>query len=116
MPVLAAAGAQVTSFDLSDEQLKKDLETCKENNLDVLIEQGNMQDLSRFADASFDLIFHPCCNVFIPDPLPVWRECFRVLKEGANFLQVSCLRICMKMGGLIKVGYCLNTPVSQWLL
>lgn len=86
VPVLAAAGAQVTSLDLSSEQLKKDLETCTAHNLDVVIEQGNMQDLSRFADASFDLIFHPCCNVFIPDPTPVWKECFRVLKAGGRLL------------------------------
>jgi SAM-dependent methyltransferase len=41
--------------------------------------QGDMRDLSVFADASFDLIFHPCSNTFVPDVRPVWREAFRVL-------------------------------------
>jgi len=35
-----------------------------------------------FADNSFDLIFNPCSIVFIDNVLPVWSECFRVLKPS----------------------------------
>lgn len=41
-----------------------------------------MKDLSAFADHSFDLIFNPCSVLFVEDVLPVWKECFRVLKPG----------------------------------
>lgn len=82
-PVLAAAGAHVTSFDLSEEQLNKDREVAARDGLSLSCVQGNMADLSRFAAESFDLIFHPVSNVFVPDVSAVWRECYRVLKpEG----------------------------------
>ena len=45
-----------------------------------------MRDLSAFADASFDLVFHPVSNVFCPDLAPVWRECHRVLRAGGVLL------------------------------
>ena len=45
-----------------------------------------MADLSCFADASFDLVFHPASNVFVPDVGPVWRECHRVLRAGGELL------------------------------
>lgn len=79
-PLLAAAGAKVTSFDNSDEQLAKDKLVADRDSLDVKIVHGDMADLSTFADESFDLIFHPVSNVFAADVKPVWRECFRVLK------------------------------------
>lgn len=82
-PVLAAAGAHVTSFDLSEEQLNKDRAVAARDGLSLLCAQGHMADLSRFSDESFDLIFHPVSNVFAPDVSAVWRECYRVLKpEG----------------------------------
>lgn len=34
------------------------------------------------ADESFDFIFHPCSNGFVPDVRPVWKEAYRVLKKG----------------------------------
>ena len=34
------------------------------DGLDIAYEQGDMADLSRFDDESFDLIFHPVSNVF----------------------------------------------------
>ncbi len=41
-----------------------------------------MRDLSRFPDASFDIVFHPVSNIFIDDVRPVWKECHRVLRKG----------------------------------
>ena len=45
-----------------------------------------MADLSCFEDESFGLIVHPCSNCFVPNVLPVWRECARVLRSGGVLL------------------------------
>lgn len=85
-PVLAAAGACVVSFDNADEQLAKDASVAARDGLALITERGDMADLSRFADGSFDLVFHPVSNVFAPDPQAVWRECHRVLVAGGRLL------------------------------
>ncbi|AIY42424.1 Methyltransferase [Collimonas arenae] len=85
-PVLAAAGADVTVFDLSREQLEKDLAVAHRDGLSLDIVQGDMRDLSHFSDATFDLIFHPISNQYVPDIQPVWKECFRVLRYGGELL------------------------------
>lgn len=86
IPILAAAGANVTSFDNSAKQLEKDKFVAEREGLKIRLEKGDAADLSRFADESFDLIFHPCSNCFIKNILPVWRECFRVLRRGGVLL------------------------------
>lgn len=92
-PVLAAAGAEVTSFDLSDEQLRKDQDVATRHGLAVACVQGDMADLSVFPADRFDLVFHPVSNVFAPALSAVWRECYRVLRPGgvllAGFMQPS---------------------------
>ena len=85
-PILAAAGARVVSFDLSDEQLRKDQLVADRDGLALRCVRGHMADLSCFADASFDLVFHPVSNVFVPELAPVWRECYRVLRPGGELL------------------------------
>ena len=85
-PILSAAGANVTVFDNSAKQLEQDKFVAERDNLEIRIEKGDAADLSRFADASFDLIFHPCSNCFIPKLEPVWRECFRILRRGGAML------------------------------
>src|SRR6185503_3270622 len=85
-PILSAAGAKVTSFDLSDEQLAKDRLVADRDGLQLKCVHGDMADLSCFANDSFDLIFHPASNVFVPDVEPVWRECHRVLRRGGSLL------------------------------
>ncbi len=86
MPILAAAGGNITSFDNSDEQLAKDSQVAAAEGLSITTIQGDMADLSVFADAQFDLIFHPVSNCFVPDVNKVWQECFRVLKPGGRLL------------------------------
>ncbi len=85
-PILAAAGAKVTSFDNSDEQLAKDELVAKRDSLDLRAVQGDMADLSAFMDETFDLIFQSVSNVFVEGVNPVWRECSRVLKPGGRLL------------------------------
>jgi SAM-dependent methyltransferase len=85
-PILAAAGAEVVSFDLSEAQLSKDHFVSEREDLDVRCVQGDMTDMAPFSDGEFDLIFHPVSNVFVPDVAPVWRECYRVLKVGGRLL------------------------------
>jgi len=85
-PVLAAAGARVTVLDNSPRQLAQDRMVAERDSLDLTTVLGDMRDLSAFADASFDLVFHPVSNVFCPDVEPVWRECYRVLRPGGSLL------------------------------
>lgn len=101
-PILAAAGASVVVFDNSPRQLDQDRLVAERDRashrashpegdpggerLDLTTVEGDMRDLSVFADATFDLVFHPCANLFIPDIRPVWRESFRVLRAGGRLL------------------------------
>ncbi|HEY0547872.1 MAG TPA: class I SAM-dependent methyltransferase [Pyrinomonadaceae bacterium] len=85
-PIFAAAGARVTTLDNSAEQLARDRLVAERESLQMRLEKGDMADLSRFADESFDLVFHPCSNCFAPDVRPVWREAFRVLRRGGALL------------------------------
>ncbi len=85
-PILAAAGADVTVFDNSPKQLGQDTFVAERDGLSLKTQQGDMADLSMFADGSFDLIFHPCSNCFAENVLPVWHEAFRVLRPGGTLL------------------------------
>jgi SAM-dependent methyltransferase len=85
-PLLAAAGAAVTVFDNSPRQLRQDLHVAERDSLVLSTVEGDMADLSVFADESFGLIVHPCSNCFVSDVRPVWRECFRVLRPGGILL------------------------------
>lgn len=94
VPILAAAGALVTSFDNSPAQLERDREVAQREGLSVETALGDMANLEGLADASFDLIFHPCSNTFVPDVRPVWRECFRVLRPGGSCWRDSPIHCC----------------------
>ena len=85
-PILAAAGARVTVFDNSPKQLEQDRQVAERENLNLRLVEGDMADLSVFEDASFDFIFHPVSNCFVPEILPVWHEAFRVLAPGGTLV------------------------------
>jgi ubiquinone/menaquinone biosynthesis C-methylase UbiE len=80
-PILAAAGAEVTVYDLSKKQLEQDEMVAKREGLKLRTVQGDMSDLHVFEDETFDLIVHPVSNVFVEDVRLVWKEASRVLKD-----------------------------------
>ena len=86
VPILSALGANVTSFDNSAKQLEQDEFVAKREGLDIKLEKGDAADLSRFEDESFDFIWHPCSNCFMPELQPVWNEAYRVLRKGGTML------------------------------
>ena len=88
-PMLACAGADVTVLDLSDRMLDKDREVARQEGLNIRIEHGNMCDLSRFDDESFDLVLNPPSLFYVPDVMPVFREVYRVLKKGGSFIMIA---------------------------
>lgn len=85
-PLFAAAGANVTVLDNSPAQLDRDRQVAAREGLDIECIEGDMRDLSALANDSFDLIFHPVANCFVPDVRPVWREAQRVLRPGGALL------------------------------
>jgi SAM-dependent methyltransferase len=89
-PILAACGAHVTVFDNSPAQLAQDRAVADRDGLTLETVEGDMADLSRFVPESFDLIVHPCSNLFVPDVRRVFREAYRVLRRGGAMLSGFC--------------------------
>lgn len=84
--LLASYGAHVTVFDISEKQLAQDATIAKREGLSLILEQGDMCDLSRFSDKQFDLIYNPTSTCFIDDVQNVYRQCNRILKDGGSLL------------------------------
>jgi SAM-dependent methyltransferase len=85
-PLLAAAGARVTVVDNSPAQLSADRRVAERASLSLRLLEGDMCDLSGFAENHFDLIIIPNSTLYVPDVRVVWRECFRVLRRGGSLL------------------------------
>jgi SAM-dependent methyltransferase len=86
MPVFSALGAQCTVLDYSEKQLLSEIEIAKRENYEINTIQADMAEPLPFEDESFDLIFHPVSNCYIEEVIPVWKECYRILKKGGILL------------------------------
>ncbi len=86
MPIFSAAGAKCTVLDYSDRQLDGERLVAKREGYAIDIVKADMTKPLPFPDESFDIIFHPVSNCYVEDVLPIWRECFRVLKKGGRLL------------------------------
>jgi SAM-dependent methyltransferase len=102
-PLLAAAGARVTVFDLSPKQLAQDVAVAQREGLKIEVVEGDMQDLSCFQEGTFDLIINPVSNCFVPDVRKVWLEAYRVLKVGGQ----------MMVGIVNPVDYCFDGELAR---
>ncbi len=78
-------GARVTVLDFSENQLDADRRAAAHYGLEPALVRGDMRDLSRFANSSFDVVWHAHSLAFIPDPRPIFREAARVLRPGGLY-------------------------------
>lgn len=85
----ALLGAQVTVFDLSDAQLQRDREAVAHYQVEIEMVQGDMRDLSHFADDTYDIVWHPYSLNFVPDARVVFREVARVVRPHGLY-HVHC--------------------------
>ncbi len=86
MPIFAAAGAECTVLDYSDEQLKSEHNIKEREGYSIDIVKGDMTKRLPFDDETFDIIFHPVSNCYVEDVSHVFRECYRVLKKNGILL------------------------------
>jgi SAM-dependent methyltransferase len=84
--IYAAAGAEVTVVDISQEMLSLDRRVATERGLNIRAVEASMDDLSAFADASFDVVLQPVSTCYLPDVLAVYREVARVTVSGGLYL------------------------------
>lgn len=77
--------AEVTVFDLCDVMLVRDREAAAHHGFPVETVQGDMRDLSVFADNRFDVVWQPYSINYSPSVAPVFSEVARVLKPGGFY-------------------------------
>ena len=82
---LAAAGARVHAFDISDEMLRLARARAAHTNLALQFEHGSAERLPA-ADASADLITAGLSVMFVPDQSAVAAQIARVLRPGGRFV------------------------------
>jgi SAM-dependent methyltransferase len=78
-------GADVTVLDISETQLARDRQAAAHYGLTVNTHQGDMRDLSRYRDGSFDLVWHAFSINFVPSVSQVFDEATRVLRPGGIY-------------------------------
>ena len=86
MPIFSALGADCTVLDYSERQLESERMVARREGYDIRIVRADMSKPLPFEDGEFDLIFHPVSNCYVREVLPIWRECFRVLRSGGALL------------------------------
>lgn len=86
MPILSAFGAKCTVLDYSSEQIEAEKMVAEREGYSIEIVRADMTKRLPFEDGSFDMIIHPVSNVYVEEVMPIWKECFRVLKPGGFLL------------------------------
>ena len=81
----ALLDANVTVFDLSDAQLNRDRGAAAHFNVEIKTVQGNIQDLSLFKAATFDIVYHGYSLGFVPNARVVFQQVARVLRAGGLY-------------------------------
>ena len=72
------------TMDFSIEQLDKDKMIAEREKININTVQDDMIQPFPFKDNSFNIVFSPVSNAYIEDLENMWKESYRVLKQGNN--------------------------------
>lgn len=101
--IFAKLGGQTTLFDISRRQIETAKSLGRRARVSFRAVQGNMKDLSKFSDGSFDIVWHCHSLVFVDDLSPVFSEVGRVLGPGGIYItgtmHPTTLRLYRTFGG-----------------
>lgn len=86
MPILAKLGANVVSFDISDEMLELDRSVAEREGVVLKTIQGDMTEGLPFPDGFFDLVFMPVSLCYVRKIDDIFSEIHRVLRTGGVLL------------------------------
>lgn len=81
----ALLGAEVTVLDISDQQIKTDLDTAAHYGLAIRALQGDMRDLSVLSPSSFDLVWQAHSINFVPTATDVFHQVRRVVRRQGRY-------------------------------
>jgi len=85
-PLLALAGADVTVVDFSNRQMEIDRQLAGRHRLTVKTVEAPIDDLSAFANASFDIVVQPVSTCYVRDIAKVYAEVARVLRPNGLYV------------------------------
>ncbi len=109
-PLYAAAGADVTVVDLSERQLEIDRQVAAERELRLRTVRASMEDLTMFADATFDVIAHPVSTCYVPRVDRVFAEISRILRcQGLYISQHKSPTSLQVKADISETGWVLDT-------
>ncbi len=86
IPVFSALGAQCTVLDYSQKQLDSERLVANREGYAVKIVHADMTQPLPFENETFDIIFQPVSNCYVEKLLPIFKECYRILKHGGLFI------------------------------
>jgi len=79
-------GGNVTVLDLSEKQLECDKKAAEFYGYPINLFHGDMRDLGQFSEESFDFVYQPVSICFVPRPIEVYSEVYRILKHRGLYL------------------------------
>jgi len=95
--LFAELGATTTLFDISKRQLTTVRALARDRGTKLRFVQGDMRDLSAFADGEFDIVSHHHSLVFVPDAERVIAEAARVLAPGGTYVFSTMHPVALRM-------------------
>ena len=102
--LFAKLGAATTLFDISRRQLATVRDLARRERASIRFVQGDMRDLSRFAPASFDVVWHCHSLVFVREAKRVLKEVGRVLAPAGVYLMSTMHPTTLRLYGTYRDG------------
>jgi SAM-dependent methyltransferase len=102
--VFALLGSRTTLVDISASQLRTVRVLAQKQRVAIRAVRGDMSDLSRFADAAFDVVWHCHSLVFVSDTARVFREVGRVLAPGGTYVTSTMHPTTLRLYGRFEDG------------